>query len=135
MKPTQLSMLGSMEPFMRLQIDSHHLLVRLTHVLDWDLLQAVAEDRRLSQIKSARGSQPHFRANLGAVIVRSLKSSNLRETEDLCRNYMPARYMCDLQNSERSWLGLICQVGRKKYRNNQAADLESSATTRNALSA
>lgn len=85
---------------MRLQIDSSHLLVRLTHVLDWDLMEAIAEDCRLSNVKSARGPRPHYRANLGAVIVRSLKSCNLRETEDLCRNYMPARYMCDLQNSE-----------------------------------
>jgi hypothetical protein len=102
MKPTQMSWLGSSAPSIVLWIDPNHLLVRLTQVIDWDLLQVIAQERRALVVRSQRGSPPHYRANLGAVIVRSLKSCTLRETEDLCRNYMPARYMCELQNSDRT---------------------------------
>jgi IS5 family transposase len=36
---------------------------------------------------------------IGAVAVRSLKGCDYRTTEDLIKNYLPARYMCNLENS------------------------------------
>jgi hypothetical protein len=74
-------------------------MVRLTHKIDWQLLEEIARQQRAKVIKSTRGLQPNYRANCGAVVVRSLKSTDLRATEDLVRNYLPARYMCNLQNS------------------------------------
>jgi hypothetical protein len=95
----QLPLLGNQECVIPLAIDLTHPMVRLTHEIDWQLLEEIARERRRLVIKSSRGQQPNYRANCGAVVVRSLKSLDLRSTEDMVRNYLPARYMCDLQNS------------------------------------
>jgi hypothetical protein len=95
----QLPLLGNQECLIPLPIDQAHPMVRLTHEIDWQLLEEIARERRSLVIKSTRGQQPNYRANCGAVVVRSLKSLDLRCTEDMVRNYLPARYMCDLHNS------------------------------------
>jgi len=95
----QLPLLGNSECLIPIAIDPNHPMVRLTHEIDWQLLEEIARERRDLVIKSTRGLQPNYRANCGAVVVRSLKSLDLRSTEDMVRNYLPARYMCDLHNS------------------------------------
>ena len=75
-------------------------MVMLSQALDWDLLQAISESYREKTVVSTRGQRPHFRALCGAIVVRTLKGCDLRTAEDLIRNYLPARYICDLQNSE-----------------------------------
>jgi hypothetical protein len=62
-------------------------------------MKVIAEVHRDKVVKSTRGLKPHYRALNGAVVVRTLKGSDLRGTEDLIRNYNPARYLCDLHNS------------------------------------
>lgn len=95
----QLPLLGRSECYIPLAIDPNHSMVRLTHEIDWQLLEEIARERRSLVVKSSRGQQPNYRANCGAVVVRALKSLDLRSTEDMVRNYLPARYMCDLHNS------------------------------------
>jgi hypothetical protein len=95
----QIPLLESCESFIPLAVDTNHPMMRLTKEIDWDLLIEIAKERRSKVIKSTRGTQPNYRANVGAVVVRCLKSTDLRTTEDLIRNYMPARFMCELQNS------------------------------------
>jgi hypothetical protein len=95
----QIPLLNNEESAIALPIDQNHSMVRLTHQIDWQLLEEIAKERREKVIKSTRGQQPNYRANCGAVVVRCLKSTDLRATEDLVRNYLPARYMCNLQNS------------------------------------
>jgi len=89
-----------MDFFRPIPIQSNHLMVVLSKTLDWDLYQAIAEIHRDKMIISARGQQPHYRTLCGAVVVRILKSCDFRTAEDLIRNYLPARYLCNLQNTE-----------------------------------
>jgi hypothetical protein len=95
----QIPLLTNSESAIALALDLNHPMIRLTNQIDWQLLEEIARERRQLGIQSTRGLQPNYRANCGAVVVRSLKSTDLRSTEDLVRNYLPARYMCDLHNS------------------------------------
>ena len=95
----QIPLLSNEPGAIALPIDPNHSMVRMTHEINWQLLEEIARERRSKSIKSTRGQQPNYRANCGAVVVRCLKSTDLRATEDLVRNYLPARYMCNLQNS------------------------------------
>jgi hypothetical protein len=100
MRPIQQSLLGQQETFMPITVQQDHEMMILAKNLDWDLMQVIGETSRDKVVKSTRGLKPHFRALNGAMVVRTLKNSNFRETEDLIRNYNPARYLCDLQNSQ-----------------------------------
>jgi hypothetical protein len=95
----QIPLLTDDENLVPLLIDSKHPMVRITRETDWDLLIEIAREQRSKLVKSTRGPQPNYRALCGAVMVRSLKSADLRSTEDLIRNYLPARFMCNLHNS------------------------------------
>lgn len=95
----QLPLLGNQECVIPLAIDPAHPVVRITHEIDWILLEEIYKEQRRKVIKSTRGQEPNYRANCGAIVFRCLKSTDLRTTEDLIRNYLPARYMCDLHNS------------------------------------
>ena len=99
MREYQQSLLGQQETFIPVAISQEHEMVILSRNLDWGLMQAIAENCRDKVIKSTRGLRPHYRAQNGAIVVRTLKNSNFRETEDLIRNYIPARFLCDLHNS------------------------------------
>lgn len=99
MRPIQQSLLGQQETFMPVTVSSNHEMMILAKNLDWDLMQTIGEAHRDNIIKSNRGLKPHYRALNGAMVVRTLKNSTFRDTEDLIRNYNPARYLCDLQNS------------------------------------
>jgi hypothetical protein len=95
----QLPLLSNAETAIPLVIDPNHPMVRMTNEIDWLLLEEIYRERRSKIITSTRGGQPNYRVNCGAIVVRSLKSADLRTTEDLVRNYLPARYMCNLHNS------------------------------------
>ena len=99
MRTYQKSFLDQQESFLPVVIPERHEMVTLSRVLDWDLMQAIAEAHRSEKIISTRGLTPHYRALNGAVVVRSLKGCDLRSAEDYIRNYIPARYLCDLHNS------------------------------------
>lgn len=96
----QMKLFGSSRRAIQLAIESEHPMVRLCEVLDWEALVGIAEKRREQVITSPAGAKPHLRANVGAVVVRAMKSCDLRSCEDLIRNYLPARYLCDLHESD-----------------------------------
>lgn len=100
MRPYQRSLLDQQESFTPVRIDQDHRMVIMSKTLDWDYMQVMAEERREKTIKSNRGLKPHYRALNGAIVVRTLEGSDFRKTEDLIKNYNPARYLCDLHNSE-----------------------------------
>jgi transposase, IS5 family len=95
----QRSLLDQQESFLPIVVAQDHELVILSKVLDWDMGQAIAEANRSEKIQSTRGQQPHYRALNGAVVFRALRGCDYRTAEDMIRNYAPARYLCDLQNS------------------------------------
>lgn len=99
MRPYQQSLLGQEAAFLPVVVSPTHEMVILEQVLDWDLMQAIGEINREKVIKSTRGLKPHYRALNGAIVVRTLKNSDFRSTEDLIRHYNPARVLCGLQNS------------------------------------
>jgi hypothetical protein len=97
--PRQLDLLAPSTQTISLPIDLQHPLVRLKAVLDWEALVEIAERYRAMKVTSPVGAKPHLRANVGAVVVRSMKSCDLRTAADLVENYLPARYLCDLHES------------------------------------
>ena len=99
MRPYQQSLLGQQDQFVSLPVPKDHEMVMLADSLDWDLLQSIGESRRDLMVKSTRGKRPHHRVLLGAVVVRALKGCDLRSAEDLIANYLPARYLCNLEGS------------------------------------
>lgn len=96
----QMRLFGSSRKAIPLAIDPEHPMVRLSDVLDWEALVGIAEKRRERMITSPAGAKPHLRANVGAAVVRVMKSCTLQEAQDLIRNYLPARYLCDLHESD-----------------------------------
>lgn len=80
-------------------LDPNHRLVRLTELLDWLELEAIAQDVRRRKLKSRAGRRPHLRALLGAVVLMSTRRMTYREAEDQIRHYGPARYLCGLSDS------------------------------------
>lgn len=100
MNPYQRSFLDQQETFMPITVQQDHEMIILSKTLDWDLMQAIAETCRDEVIKSNQGLKPHYRALNGAIVVRTLRNCDYRSTEDLIRHYNPARYLCDLQNSQ-----------------------------------
>ena len=66
----QIPLLLNEESAIALPIDFNHPLVRLTHEIDWQLLEEIAKERRDLVVKSTRGQQPNYRANCGAVVAQ-----------------------------------------------------------------
>jgi len=99
MRGYQRSLLEQQEAFLPMNIPMDHEMVILSNAIDWDLGRAIAEVHRNEKVHSTRGQQPHYRALNGAVVFRALKGCDYRTAEDMIRNYGPARYLCDLQNS------------------------------------
>lgn len=101
MRTYQRSLLDQQqEAFLPLSIPQDHELVILSKAIDWDLAQAIGEANRNEKIQSNRGLKPAYRALNGAVVFRAIKGWDYRTTEDMIRNYGPARYLCDLHNSQ-----------------------------------
>lgn len=89
----------SLEP-KAIPIDESHHLVQICDELDWDELEELAQNIRMSKLTSAAGRPPHLRQLLGAVAFRSTRKMTYRESEDLIRHYGPARYLCALTETD-----------------------------------
>ncbi len=74
-------------------------LVTLSGLLNWTELTNIAMTIRDSK-KAVSGPQPRYRALLGAVALMATKKMTYREAEDLIAHYAPARYLCDLMDSD-----------------------------------
>lgn len=83
-----------------ISVDQNHELVKLSGLIDWRKLIIVAMARRSAVRKSTTGPEPEYRALLGALTLMSVKNLQYRDVEDLIRNYVPARYLCDLLESD-----------------------------------
>jgi transposase, IS5 family len=98
-RSAQIDLFAPSTQTISLPIDQDHPMVRLKTVLDWEALLEIAERYREMKITTNAGAKPHLRANVGAVVVRAMKSCDLRTAADLVENYLPARYLCDLHES------------------------------------
>jgi hypothetical protein len=83
------------------EVSEDHELVRLARALDWVELERAASEIRETKVKGPGGRVPHLRVMLGAMALMALRRKTYRETEDLLRYYVPARYLCDLM--DRPW--------------------------------
>lgn len=83
------------------EVSEDHELVRLARALDWVELERAASEIREKKVKGPGGRVPHLRVMLGAMALMALRRKTYRETEDLLRYYVPARYLCDLM--DRPW--------------------------------
>jgi hypothetical protein len=81
------------------QVSEEHEMVRLARALDWVELERAAAAIREQRVKGPGGRIPHLRVMLGAMALMALRRKTYRETEDLLRHYVPARYLCDLMDS------------------------------------
>ncbi len=84
----------------KISVNHDHELIRLSDTIDWDVLMELAMTIRLSKIKAATGPEPHYRELLGAVALMAIKNITYRDAEDLIAHYAPARYLCDLMDSD-----------------------------------
>lgn len=84
----------------RIVVSEGHELVRLERALDWDELIETAMGIRSKKIKADTGPEPHYRELLGAVTLMAVKNITYRDAEDLIAHYAPARYLCNLMDSD-----------------------------------
>lgn len=82
-----------------ISLNESHELVRLTKLLNWTELTTLAMNIRGSK-RLPSGPQPRYRPLLGAVALMATKKMTYREAEDHVANYAPARYLCDLMESD-----------------------------------
>ena len=83
----------------KIVLKEDHELVKLTGLVNWLELTEIAMTIRDSK-KAVCGSQPRYRALLGAVALMATKNMTFRDAEDLIAHYAPARYLCDLMDSD-----------------------------------
>ena len=83
----------------KIVLKDDHELVTLTGLINWTELANIAMTIRDSK-KAVSGPQPRYRALLGAVALMATKKMTYREAEDLIAHYAPARYLCDLMDSD-----------------------------------
>lgn len=83
----------------KINLSTDHELVKLTDTLDWDTLMEIAVLIRENK-KDNTGRPPHYRELLGAVALMAMKKVNYREAQDLISHYAPARYLCNLMDSD-----------------------------------
>jgi IS5 family transposase len=81
-------------------IEENHRLVVLCDRLDWTELEIRAERIRINKLKNAAGRPPHLRALLGAMVLRATRYMPYRVLADQIRHYGPARYLCELTETE-----------------------------------
>lgn len=84
----------------KIVLDDGHELVRLSHLINWTMLIALATQIREQRVKRASGREPQYRALLGAMTLMAVRNATYRDTEDLIAHYAPARYLCELMDSD-----------------------------------
>jgi IS5 family transposase len=81
-------------------LNENHELVRLTKILPWRELVTLAMTIRSEKVVKESGPQPRFRQLIGALALMAVRNLTYREAEDLIAHYAPARYLCDLTDSD-----------------------------------
>lgn len=81
-------------------ISEDHFLVKLCKILDWVALIRIAANIRATKIKREAGNEPHYRQLVGALALMAVRNLTYREAEDQIAHYAPAKYLCDLMESD-----------------------------------
>lgn len=84
----------------QISVDESHDLVKLEKLIEWDKLIGISMDIRSKKVKKESGPCPHYRELLGAVALMAVRKLTFREAEDLIFHYAPAKYLCDLMDSD-----------------------------------
>jgi len=82
-----------------ISLHESHELVRLTALINWTELTTLAMTIRDTK-RMPSGPQPRYRSLLGAVALMATKKMTYRDAEDQIAHYAPARYLCDLMESD-----------------------------------
>lgn len=82
-----------------IRIKEKHELLQLTDLIPWPEIIEKAQDIRATKVKAMVGPDPHYRELLGAVALMSVRQITYRQAEDLIAHYAPARYLCNLMDS------------------------------------
>jgi len=86
----------------KITLREDHELVTLSKLVNWTALIALAATIRDAKVKKASGREPQYRALLGALALMAIRKMTYREAEDLITHYAPARYLCDLMDSDKT---------------------------------
>lgn len=84
----------------KIVIAEDHDFLKLTKLLNWTELIGIAAAIRDAKIQKNTGTKPRYRALIGAIALMAMRKVNYREAEDLIRYYAPARYLCELMDSD-----------------------------------
>jgi hypothetical protein len=84
----------------KIPLSDNHPLIQLAEALDWDQMQELAQQIRLSKLKNAAGKPPHLRATLEAMAFMAVRRLIYREAEDRIQYYASSRYLCGLTETE-----------------------------------
>jgi hypothetical protein len=82
-----------------ISIKDKHELVQLADIAPWPDIIESAMSIRASKVKALVGPEPHYRELLGAIALMSVRQITYRQAEDLIAHYAPARYLCNLMDS------------------------------------
>jgi uncharacterized protein YoxC len=81
-------------------VREQHDLVRLASLIDWRALILIVMNIRQSKIVKDSGPKPHYRQLLGAIALMAVKNLTYREAEDQIAHYAPAKFLCDLMDTD-----------------------------------
>lgn len=84
----------------KISLNREHNLYKLTQLINWSALIAFVENIRESKTLKSTGPKPRYRALLGAIVLMAMKKMTYREAEDSIAHYAPARYLCELMDSD-----------------------------------
>lgn len=84
----------------KITVDLVHELVLMEKQTDWDKLTEIAMDHRKKSVIRISGPAPEYRVLLGAVVLMAVKNIDYRQAQDLITYYVPARYLCNLMESD-----------------------------------
>jgi hypothetical protein len=74
--------------------------LKLTQLINWTALIALVETIRETKVQKSTGPKPRYRALIGALVLMAMRKMTYREAEDQIAHYAPARYLCDLMDSD-----------------------------------
>ncbi len=83
-----------------ISVPNDHELVLLVPLINWRKLIRIAMKCREQRCKRLTGAAPRYRQLVGAVILMAMRGCTYRDAEVLISFYAPARYFCDLMDSE-----------------------------------
>jgi hypothetical protein len=84
----------------KITLKQNHEFFKLAQIINWTALIALIESIRDTKVKKSTGPKPRYRALLGAIVLMAMKKMTFREAEDQIAHYAPARYLCDLMDSD-----------------------------------